>query len=222
MLEAPFEPPYLDVASYYRAGDPGLPDGGDWYDVIPLRDGRTALVVGDVMGRGVGAAAVMARLRTEVRAYARRGLPPCELMTSLDGLVRDVFPDHVVTGIFAVFDPADRSLRFVNAGHVPALVTRGDGSCAVLAMEAHPPLGMGVTYDQVHDVDLQPLDGLLLYTDGLVEQRGADLDERIEALRQLIAGVDLPVGEMPEHLARTMLPQGPDDDVAILLVRVRQ
>jgi serine phosphatase RsbU (regulator of sigma subunit) len=216
-----FDLEHLDVASYYRAGVQGTQVGGDWYDVISLRDGRTALVVGDVMGRGVRAAAVMGQLRTAVRAYALLGLPPDELMASLDDLVHDLFPEQVVTAIYAVFDPASRSLRFVNAGHVPALLTRADGTCTALVSDPHPPVGMGVPFDRVHHVDLQPLDGVLLYTDGLVERRGHDLDDRIETLRRLVEELDGAVAEMPERLARSLLPEGPDDDVAILVAKVR-
>jgi serine phosphatase RsbU (regulator of sigma subunit) len=219
--ENAFDLEHLDVASYYWAGGQGTQVGGDWYDVISLRGGRTALVVGDVMGRGVQAAAVMAQLRTAVRAYARLGLAPDELLTSLDDLVRELFPEQIVTGIYAVFDPADHSLSFVNAGHVPALVTRADGECTLMSAEVHPPLGMGVPFDLLHSVDLQPRDGVLLYTDGLVERRGEDLDKGIETLRSLVAGLHIPVADVPELLAKTMLPQGPNDDVAILVARVR-
>ncbi len=219
--ENAFDLEHLDVASYYRAGAHGTQVGGDWYDVISLRGGRTALVVGDVMGRGVRAAAVMAQLRTAIRAYARLGLCPDELMTSLDELVREFFPEQVVTGVYAVFDPADRSLHYVNAGHVPALVTRADGASTLMSAEAHPPLGMGVPFDLIHRVDLLPHDGVVLYTDGLVERRGEDLEKCIEKLRRVVAGLDATVADVPELLAKTMLPQGPNDDVAILVARVR-
>ena len=110
------------MATYYRAGVEGTQVGGDWYDVIELGGGRTALVVGDVMGRGVRAAAVMGQLRAAVRAYARLDLPPADLLESLDGLVRELGEDQIVTCIYAVFDPADRVLRFANAGHLPPIV----------------------------------------------------------------------------------------------------
>ena len=117
-----FDLEHLEVATYYRAGVEGTQVGGDWYDVIELGGGRTALVVGDVMGRGVPAAAVMGQLRAAVRAYARLDLPPADLLESLDGLVRDIGEDQIVTCIYAVFDPADRVLRFANAGHLPPIV----------------------------------------------------------------------------------------------------
>ena len=97
-----FDLDHLEVATYYRAGVEGTQVGGDWYDVIELGGGRTALVVGDVMGRGVRAAAVMGQLRAAVRAYARLDLPPADLLESLDGLVREIGEDQIVTCIYAV------------------------------------------------------------------------------------------------------------------------
>ena len=216
-----FDLAHLEVATYYRAGERGTFVGGDWYDVFELTAGRTALVVGDVMGRGVRAAAVMGQLRTAIRAYAQLGLPPDALMSSLDDLVRDMFPEQVVTCLYAVYDPDDRELRFVNAGHVPPLVTTRDGSCRRADVEPHPPLGVGSTFHTLHRVDLSPGDGVLLYTDGLVERRDQGLDIGIESLRALVAAADAPVAEIPEWLARTLLPAGPEDDVAVLLARVR-
>jgi Stage II sporulation protein E (SpoIIE) len=119
----------LEVATYFRAGGQGAVVGGDWYDALALPDGRTALVVGDVMGRGVRAAAVMTQVRDVVRAYVRMGVPPLELIGSLDHLVVARFPEQLVTCLYAVFDHAELSLEFVNAGHVPPLLTHPDGSC---------------------------------------------------------------------------------------------
>jgi hypothetical protein len=209
----------LDVTTYYRAGVQGTQVGGDWYDVIGLDGGRTALVVGDVMGRGVRAASVMGQLRTAIRAYARLGLPPDQLLASLDGLVRDLFPEQVVTCLYAVFDPADCSLSFVSAGHLPLLVVSSDG-CERIDVESHPPLGVGVPFHRVHRVGLRPGNGVLLYTDGLVERRGSDLETGIESLRRLLATAEGPLDGIPAWLARTLLPLGPADDVAVLLARV--
>jgi len=210
----------LDVATYYRAGVEGTQVGGDWYDVIALSGDRTALVVGDVMGRGVRAASVMGQLRTAIRAYARIGLPPDELMTYVDQLVRDLFPEQVVTCVYAVFDPADLGLRFVNAGHLPPLLVNGDGSCTRVTVDTHPPLGVGRRFEEVHRIELQPGGGVVLYTDGLVERRGADLEVGIETLRAAADGLDVPLEEVPEALVKACLTDGPDDDVAVLVARV--
>jgi serine phosphatase RsbU (regulator of sigma subunit) len=210
----------LEVATYYRPSVKGTPVGGDWHDVIPMPDGRTALVVGDVMGCGVLAAAVMRQLRAVVRADAGNGMSSTELLGSLDHLVWDLFPDQVVTCLYAVFDPAELTLHLVSAGHPPPLLIHPDGSCTRIPVAAHPPLGVGRPFDEAHRVDLAPGGGVVLYTDGLVERRGANIEAGIETLRQAVAGHDVPLQELPEALVRTCLPDGPDDDVAILAARV--
>ncbi len=215
-----FDLEHLEVATYYRAGVEGTQVGGDWYDVIELGGGRTALVVGDVMGRGVRAAAVMGQLRAAVRAYARLDLPPADLLESLDGLVRDIGEDQIVTCIYAVFDPADRCLRFANAGHLPPIVSSPGEVCRPIGGEENPPLGIGPFNMNQHTVSLASDARVLLYTDGLVERRGEDLDLGIEALVQHMAGITGPLNGVPEELASAMLPDGPDDDVAILVARV--
>ena len=218
--EDTFDLQCLEVATCYRAGVEGTQVGGDWYDVIGLPEGRTALVVGDVMGRGVRAAAVMGQVRTAVRAYAKIGLPPDELTGSLDHLVCDLFPEQVVTCVYAVFDPADLSLRFVNAGHPPPLLTHPDGACLRVTADTHPPLGVGRPFGEEHQVHLVPGAGVVLYTDGLVESRGATIEAGIESLREAVAGLDVPLPEVPEALVRARLPHGTNDDVAILVARV--
>jgi PAS domain S-box-containing protein len=215
-----FDLEHLEVSTYYRAGVEGTQVGGDWYDVIELGGGRTALVVGDVMGRGVQAAAVMGQLRAAVRAYARLDLPPADLLECLDGIVRDLGADQIVTCVYAVFDPADRILRFANAGHLPPIVvTAGDGA-TVLAAAEDPPLGVGLYNLRQDEVVLGPGATVVLYTDGLVERRGDDLDWGIESLRHLVGDLTGSLADAPERLVSARLPEGPDDDVAVLVARV--
>ncbi len=215
-----FDLEHLEVATFYRAGVEGTQVGGDWYDVIELGGGRTALVVGDVMGRGVRAAAVMGQLRSAVRAYARLDLPPADLLESLDGLVRDLGQDQIVTCIYAVFDPADRVLRFANAGHLPPIVALPGGECRVVGGDENPPLGVGPYNLTQHSIDLESNARVVLYTDGLVERRGEDLELGIETLAKHVVGLVGPVDGHPEELVAAMLPDGPDDDVAILVARI--
>ncbi|GAB2865072.1 SpoIIE family protein phosphatase [Nocardioides pacificus] len=215
-----FDLEHLEVATYYRAGVEGTQVGGDWYDVIELGAGRTALVVGDVMGRGVRAAAVMGQLRAAVRAYARLDLPPADLLESLDGLVRDLGQDQIVTCLYAVFDPAEGTLHFANAGHLPPIVTLPDGSTSVLSGSEDPPLGVGLYNMTPREVTLPPGSTVVLYTDGLVERRGEDLDAGIASLRDLVERLDGPLKGAPEQLVDERLPDGPDDDVAVLVARV--
>jgi len=210
----------IEVAAYFRYGGQEAQVGGDWYDVLGLPDGRTALVVGDVMGRGSRAALVMCQLRRVVRTYARMGVGPLELMGNLDRLVVQRFPQQVVTCLYAVFDPVDLSLRYLNAGHVPPLLIHPDGSCRRVSFATHPPLGVGQPFDELHRVDLTPGAGVVLYTDGLVECRGQNIEAGIESLRRAVASLDVPLRDVPEALVRMRLPQGPEDDVALLVARV--
>jgi anti-sigma regulatory factor (Ser/Thr protein kinase) len=162
----------------------------------------------------------MGQLRAAVRAYARLDLPPADLLESLDGLVRDFGEDQIVTCVYAVFDPADRCLRFANAGHLPPVIATPGGHCELVGGNENPPLGIGPFNMNQHEVSLAPGTRVLLYTDGLVERRGEDLDLGIETLMRHMAGMTGPVDGVPEELVAAMLPEGPDDDVAILVARV--
>jgi PAS domain-containing protein len=138
--EPTFHPAHLAVTTYYQPGVEGTQVGGDWYDVIELGAGRTAFVIGDVMGRGVRAAAIMAQLRATVRAYARLDLPPADVLEYLDGAVRELGPEQIVTCVYAVYDPLERSLTFTNAGHLPPLLTVPGEPARRLGDAAGPPL----------------------------------------------------------------------------------
>lgn len=122
------EPDDLRVAATYHPGGTEAAVGGDWYDVITLGGGRTALVIGDVMGRGVRAAAVMGQLRTAVRAYARLDLPPHEVLQLLDGLAAEIDANQIATCVYAIHDPNEGRLVYASAGHLPILVRDEDGT----------------------------------------------------------------------------------------------
>ncbi|HSE54224.1 MAG TPA: SpoIIE family protein phosphatase [Nocardioidaceae bacterium] len=211
---------HLEVATYYRAGVEGTQVGGDWYDVIELGAGRTALVVGDVMGRGVQAAAVMGQLRAAIRAYARLDLPPADLLEFLDGIVREFGQNQIVTCLYAVFDPADRMLRLANAGHLPPILVSPDRVSQILWGAQDPPLGAGPFALAQQDVELEAGSLAVLYTDGLVERRGEDLELGVHSLARLTSEVEEATTGMPERLVQALLPDGPDDDVAVLVARV--
>ncbi len=216
-----FELQDLEIATYYRAGVAGTQVGGDWYDVIELSEGRTALVVGDVMGRGVTAAAVMGQVRAAVRAYARLGMPPAVLMGEVDAIVRDIAPDQIVTCVYAVFDPTELLIHFANAGHVPPLVRQPDGTTTRVMIDPHPPLGVGTHFGEANEVQLCPGASVFFYTDGLVELRGQDLEVGIGELMEFVTAIDGPLAAMPEAVVRARLPRGEsDDDVAVLVARV--
>ncbi|MGN6611944.1 MAG: SpoIIE family protein phosphatase [Angustibacter sp.] len=219
--ERDFELEHLDVATYYRAGVEGTQVGGDWYDIIDMGAGRTALVVGDVMGRGVRAAAVMGQLRSGVRAFAKMGVRPAEVLEHLDSMVQDLGADHIVTCVYAVFDSTDQTLTLANAGHLPPLLVVPGEPSRRLGGSVAPPLGTGVFGIEAQTVRLQPEAMVTFYTDGLVERRGRDLDVGIDAVaRELERLRDIPLGQLPERLVQAGMPEGPDDDVALLIARV--
>ncbi len=220
LLPAPtFTADNLQVATYYRAGVDGTQVGGDWYDVIDLGGGRTALVLGDVMGRGVRAAAVMGQLRATVRAYARLDLDPGDVLQLLDDPVREVSEHTIVTCVYAVYDPAGSTLRYGNAGHLPPLLV-APGQAPRRLLCGDPPLGTGRYGNHVETVHLPAGSILALYTDGLVEHRGSDLDRGIDQLADRLGRLDAPLEAVPSLLVDALLPSGPDDDVALLVASV--
>ncbi|HZD66303.1 MAG TPA: SpoIIE family protein phosphatase [Acidimicrobiales bacterium] len=218
--ERTFDPDDLDVATYYRAGVEGTQVGGDWSDVIQLTAGRTALVVGDVMGRGVQAAAVMGQLRTATRAYARLDLPPAEVLGLLDELVCDLGDDQIVTCVYAVYDAVDHSLTCANAGHLPPLLATAEGPVRPLGHDVGPPLGTGTGPPTQQRLGLPVGARVALYTDGLVERRNRELDAGITALATQLATVSAPLKDLATSVVDVLLPEGPDDDVALLLAEV--
>jgi serine phosphatase RsbU (regulator of sigma subunit)/anti-sigma regulatory factor (Ser/Thr protein kinase) len=220
------QPDELHVAVKYLPGGADAAVGGDWYDVIPLGAGRTAFVIGDVMGRGVRAAAVMGQLRTAVRAYARLDLPPHEVLRLLDGLATEIDATHLATCVYAVYDPYEGVLTHSAAGHLPLLARWPDGTVRQVEGEGGPPLGTGggtgVPYHS-GALSLPPGSCVVFYTDGLVERRGQDIDEGIEELTRALASVSGSAPVVCDRLIRDMqLPDGHDDDVALLVLQVPQ
>jgi PAS domain S-box-containing protein len=213
------DPEHLEIATYYRAGVEGTQVGGDWYDVIELGAGRTALVIGDVMGRGVQAAAIMGQVRAAVRAFARLDLRPADMLELLDGVVRDLGEDQIVTCVYAIYDPIDGALAYANAGHLPPLLC-APGTPAERLSHRAPPLGSGPLHVVEHQVRV-PAGGLVaLYTDGLVEHRLGAVDAGIDALAAALETASGPVEPLPGAIVDALLPDGPDDDVAVLVARV--
>jgi anti-sigma regulatory factor (Ser/Thr protein kinase) len=208
----------LEVAVRYVAGAADTAVGGDWYDVISLGAGRLALVVGDVMGRGVPAAAVMGQLRTAARTCARLDLRPGEVLDVLDGVLRDLDQDAIATCVYAVFDPHTRELRLASAGHLPPLV-RLDGSTAPLQVDVSAPLGLSDAARETA-VQLRPGALLALYTDGLVELRGSDIDHGIAALCDALDDGSESLELLADEVMARRATDGGDDDIALLLIRV--
>ncbi len=214
--ELTFDAEQLEVAAYYRAGVAGTQVGGDWYDVIDVGAGRTALVLGDVVGRGVRAAAVMGQLRAAVRAYAQLELSPADVLECLDEVVRHLGPEQLVTCLYAVFDPRDRSLTYANAGHLPPLLALPGEAPVRLDAVVGPPLGTGAAGVGERRETLEPGALLTIYTDGLVERRGRVIDEGIDRLAEALGAASGDVAALVDAL----VPDGSDDDIALLTARV--
>ncbi|MEU0338563.1 SpoIIE family protein phosphatase [Streptomyces bobili] len=221
----------LEVGHRYLPAQAGV--GGDWYDVIPLPGARVALVVGDVVGHGLHAAATMGRLRTAVHNFAALDLPPDELLAHLDDLITRIDQDaaaegdtEAVTGatcLYAVYDPVSGRCVLARAGHPgPALVSP-DGSVTFPDIPVAPPLGVGGGLPvETAELRLAADSRLVLYTDGLVEARGRDIDTGLGMLREALARTD---GATPDDTCRavldTMLRTRSSDDVALLVARTR-
>ncbi len=217
------EVPGLELDWHYRPGTAGTQVGGDWFDVIPLPNRRVALVIGDVMGRGIQAAAVMGQLRTATRAYAALDLPPERVLGLLDGLVQTLDVPQIVTAVYAVYDPVGREVTIANAGHVPPIVLppgaelpspgRGPGPTGI-------PLGVGGVPFTAQSVSLVPGTVLALYTDGLVETRERDVVDGIAVLTQVLARSGPVLDGLADATVDALTPAGgSDDDVALLLAR---
>jgi anti-sigma regulatory factor (Ser/Thr protein kinase) len=207
--------------------------GGDWYDVIPLPGARVALVVGDVVGHGLHAAATMGRLRTAVHNFAALDLPPDELLAHLDDLITRIDQDaaaegntEAITGatcLYAVYDPVSGRCVLARAGHPgPALVSP-DGSVTFPDIPVAPPLGVGGGLPiETAELRLAADSRLVLYTDGLVEARGRDIDVGLGMLRDALAHMD---GTTPEETCQAvldaMLRTRSSDDVALLVASTR-
>ncbi|NML53889.1 SpoIIE family protein phosphatase [Streptomyces sp. R302] len=214
------QPDDLRIAATYQPGVADAAVGGDWYDVITLGAGRTALVIGDVMGRGVRAAAVMGQLRTAVRAYARLDLPPHEVLQLLDGLAAEIDASQIATCVYAVHDPNEGKLVYASAGHLPILVRDEDGTVRKAGDPTGPPLGTGGWLHTSGSIALPPGSTAVLYTDGLVERRREDIDEGVDALARALAGA----GGTPQVICGRLLralgvTAEHDDDVAVLVVQ---
>ncbi|MEU3522762.1 SpoIIE family protein phosphatase [Streptomyces sp. NPDC038707] len=214
------QPDDLRIAATYQPGGTEAAVGGDWYDVITLGGGRTALVIGDVMGRGVRAAAVMGQLRTAVRAYARLDLPPHEVLQLLDGLAAEIDPNQIATCVYAIHDPNEGSLVYASAGHLPILVRDENGTVSRADEPTGPPLGTGGWIHSSGCIALGPGATAVLYTDGLVERRDADLDEGITALEGALAGATGTPQVVCDRLVRSAgVTADHDDDVAVLVLQ---
>ncbi|MFC5220305.1 SpoIIE family protein phosphatase [Streptomyces coerulescens] len=214
--------PWAESAYRYFPAQDGTLAGGDWYDTVRLPGGRVGLTVGDVMGHGLAAAAAMGRYRSSARALLAVGLEPGQLLTRLDGLEDEADNDLPATCVCAVHDGATGDLRLALAGHPPPLLVRPDGSADILAADPGPPLGMGLdhVYESVrYAVPSGSL--LVLYTDGMIEDRSSflDLDQGIAMLRRAVHNTETPLDEICDALI-AVRPADSADDATVLVTRL--
>ncbi|MFE0458012.1 SpoIIE family protein phosphatase [Kitasatospora sp. NPDC058965] len=231
------QPTGVEVAYRYVPGSIGTEVGGDWFDVIPLPGDRTALVVGDVMGHGLRAAATMGRLRTAVRVLAALDLPPGVLLRHVHELADDLAqgPDEALfaTCVYAVYDPATARLTMAKAGHIPPVLvhppTPGPartgsplpgGSGRVLELPSGAPLGVGGVPFEAVELDVPEGSVLALCTDGLVESRDKDLDVGLGRLQAVLEKPYLSLQHACEAVLDTLEQGREPDDVALLLARL--
>lgn len=212
--------PGFELASrYLPASDETF--GGDWYDAFELRGGQIAVAVGDVVGHGLEAAAVMAQLRTALRAYASDGHDPRGVVERINQLMWDLGPTAMTTLVYVVIDPETESLEVAAAGHPPPLVVPAGGDGAFLPVRGGVPLGASEVARYEAERFPFPVDAVLvLYTDGLIETRGESLDRGLERLRAAASGGGGDVERLCANLVARLVPDRRADDVAIIAARM--
>ncbi|MGD3106472.1 SpoIIE family protein phosphatase [Streptomyces sp. YGL11-2] len=230
----------LDVASWYYPADAPSGVGGDWFDVIPLSGARVALVVGDVVGHGIDAAATMGRLRTAVRTLANLDLPPDELLARLDDLVIGLMETRRdggsaageddgtpatpmgfmgATCLYAVYDPVSRRCTMARAGHLPPAIVAPDGTVAFPDLPAGPPLGLGALPFEPAELELAEGSLLALYTNGLLQTGDRDIGLGMSRLSRALAAPGATLEEVGRNVVAALLTGPPSDDAALLLAR---
>ncbi|MFJ9968987.1 SpoIIE family protein phosphatase [Streptomyces avermitilis] len=220
----------VEVAHRYLPAESGV--GGDWFDVIPLSGTRVALLVGDVVGHGLHAAATMGRLRTAARNFAELELAPDELLTHLDNLMvrldREEGGDDPAVGVtgivgatclYAIYDPTTQQCTMARAGHPPPALVRSDGTVTFPDLPAGPPLGLGGLPFESAEIHLPEHSQLVLYTDGLIEDRLRDIDVALEDLRRALAHPDRAPEDTCQAVIDAVAPDHPGDDIALLVAR---
>ncbi|MFF5235415.1 SpoIIE family protein phosphatase [Dactylosporangium sp. NPDC000521] len=210
----------LEVVSRYLPAAKGVEVGGDWVDLVPLSAGRVALVVGDVMGKGIRAAAVMGQLRTAIRSYASLDLAPGQLMRQLNTLLAADHDTQMASCVYAVYDLVHGTLSYANAGHPPAVGVLEGQPTRLLTGPIGPPLGT-VDFPYTEQiVAVPPGEALLLYTDGLIERRDRNIEDRLADLQARIVQHPRPTLTAIDDLVAGMVdPAHHEDDIAVLYVR---
>ncbi|MBY8841932.1 SpoIIE family protein phosphatase [Streptomyces sp. SP2-10] len=223
LLSEPDRPhPTVEVATRYLPSGRSALVGGDWYDSIALPDCRTLLVMGDVMGHGFQAAVAMSQYRSVLRTVAAAGLPVDAMLSEADRRAARIGLDRVATCLLVLMDPEAGTCTAATAGHLPPLVIRPNGSTGLMHLPAGPPIGTELGEYEMTTFAFEPGSVLLLYTDGLVEQRGVDIDDSVRALSEMGLSAD----DSLDHLLDTLLSRLThgmcEDDIALLAARLRR
>lgn len=210
----------LDLAARYVPGHV-MGVGGDWYDVFELRPGVLGIAIGDVMGHGLRAAAVMGRLRTALRVHALDADDPAEVLRRLDRTVQHFEPGQTTTVAYAVFDAATGSVRISSAGHMPPVLAVPGVAARVLDLPSDVLLGVSLDVDRSSTVtQLPPGATLCLYTDGLVERRGEDVMTDLAVLLRVLDSGGMSADEICAQVMATLIgSKRAEDDVALLVLR---
>jgi serine phosphatase RsbU (regulator of sigma subunit) len=229
LLSPPVQPDHLELSVRYRAATQGVSIGGDWYDAFLQPDGATVLVIGDVMGHDIEAAAAMGQVKTLVRGIAYDRLEePAELLRRVDRALVGLAVPAMATALVCRVEQDDadrragiRRLRWSSAGHPEPMLLMPDGSVVDLAAPVGPPLGIGWLGRRADGLATLPQDStLLLFTDGLFERRGVPLDDGRAQVREILRrSAGLPLETLCDRLLAEMLGEGVEDDVAVLAVR---
>ncbi len=223
LLSEPRGPhPHVEIATRYLPAERGVLVGGDWFDVVPLRDGRHLKAMGDVMGHGVEAAVAMSHYRSLLRLLAGDDLPPHRILEQLDAMVERSGLDRAATCLLAVVDRFGGVCEVASAGHLPPVfIDPGEGGARIVQVESGPPLGMGFGGYRTTAVPCGPGTVLFMYTDGLVERRGEDIDVSVRRLTSLT----LPRSGRLEDLLDQVLDRfggDAEDDIAVLASRIKE
>jgi serine phosphatase RsbU (regulator of sigma subunit) len=212
----------LELAARYRPSGPSSGVGGDWFDVIELPGERVGLVIGDVMGHGIAAAAFMGQLSVALRAYAIEGHSPATVLDRLDSLQPAMVDDRIATVIYAIIEP-DGRLHLANAGHPPPLVLTRDGQATFLTEGLSVPIGVHADDVTHHEyvTTLAPGATLLLYTDGLIERRDRPITQGLAELQRGLRRQPASLNELCDAALAAVASDGPDgDDVCLLAARI--
>jgi serine phosphatase RsbU (regulator of sigma subunit)/PAS domain-containing protein len=221
LLSEPGSPyPDVEVAFRYQPAGSSALVGGDWYDTVRLPLGRTLLAMGDVMGHGVEASVDMSQYRSMLRFVASADLPPHRILRRLDTLISETESGRPATCLLALIDPTRGRCSYASAGHLPPAILRSDGATEIIGLPVGPPLGTGHGGYELLSRPYTPGDVLLMYTDGLLERRGEDIDVSLARLAALRLSTDGDIGPLVDNVLALLVTEEAEDDIAVLAARI--